>query len=431
MAIALALAWAPRCRPAALAKRAPSRLHAFASCPESSATRGGHFVQTKGAPSPAWRRWPSRPSRAQPADATTAPEASSQAQGGGAEPTRRRTTRRRASTSPTSSRPTARRSSRSPAHAVRGRGDGAARRGSSGSLELSRSGGELLLHGQRLLVISERGPDRGEPVAARRLAASRRSTTPAQTDITEVDVRDPAAHEGRAHDDRRRPVRQRPPERRDRARRDLLGAARDRDADARGRASGWVPRSRFASRDLRAPSHRAKIVACRAVRRPPAFSGLGMLSILTIDLDKGLWEVDADAVMADAQTVYGSTGHLYVATQRWIDPDTAAPSCRRRVDGDPPLRRRATPTARPTRPAARSRATCSTSSRCPSTAATCASPRPPSRCGGRARSRAEPELRDRAAPRRARRSPPSGGSPGSARASGSTRCASSATSATS
>ena len=28
--------------------------------------------------------------------------------------------------------------------------------------------------------------------------------------------------------------------------------------------------------------------------------------------------------MTDAQTVYGSTKHLYVATQRWIDPATPA-----------------------------------------------------------------------------------------------------------
>ena len=64
------------------------------------------------------------------------------------------------------------------------------------------------------------------------------------------------------------------------------------------------------------------MVACRAVLRPPSFSGLATVSILTINLDKGLWEVDADAVMTDAQTVYDSPGHLYVATQRWIDPQT-------------------------------------------------------------------------------------------------------------
>jgi hypothetical protein len=92
-------------------------------------------------------------------------------------------------------------------------------------------------------------------------------------------------------------------------------------ADVRGRASGWLPRSRFASR-ISGRHRTRKMVACRAVRRPPTFSGLGTVSILTINLDKGLWEVDADAVMTDAQTVYGSPGHLYVATQRWIDPQT-------------------------------------------------------------------------------------------------------------
>jgi hypothetical protein len=94
-------------------------------------------------------------------------------------------------------------------------------------------------------------------------------------------------------------------------------------ADVRGRVSGWLPRSRFASRI--SGRHRTRtMVACRAVRRPPVFSGLGAVSILTIDLDKGLWEVDADTVMSDAQTVYGSASHLYVATQRWIDPQTQA-----------------------------------------------------------------------------------------------------------
>ena len=152
----------------------------------------------------------------------------------------------------------------------------------------------------------------------------------------------------------------------------------------RGRASGWLPRSRFASR-ISGRHRTRKMVACRAVRRPPAFSGLGTVSILTIDLDKGLWEVDADAVMTDAQTVYGSTGHLYVATQRWIDPQTSAARPADDARRSSTASTSPTPTARPTRPAARSPATCSTSTRSPSRAATCAWPRPPTRCGGRAR----------------------------------------------
>ena len=63
---------------------------------------------------------------------------------------------------------------------------------------------------------------------------------------------------------------------------------------------------------------------CNRVSRTPAFSGLGMLSIVTLNLDKGLWQAHSDGVMTDGQTVYGSTKHLYVATQRWIDPTTPA-----------------------------------------------------------------------------------------------------------
>ena len=64
------------------------------------------------------------------------------------------------------------------------------------------------------------------------------------------------------------------------------------------------------------------VAGCATIRHPVAFSGLGMLTILTIDLDRGLWAADSDALMADAQVVYGSKSSLYVATQRWIDPQT-------------------------------------------------------------------------------------------------------------
>jgi hypothetical protein len=82
-----------------------------------------------------------------------------------------------------------------------------------------------------------------------------------------------------------------------------------------------VPARRFRSA-LTGRHYVRPAAGCRSVRRPAQFSGLGMLTILTIDLDRGLWAADSDALMADAQVVYGSTGSLYVATQRWIDPQT-------------------------------------------------------------------------------------------------------------
>jgi len=172
----------------------------------------------------------------------------------------------------------------------------------AGSLALGRPGGDLLLHGTRLIVIQG---------------------APEGSVITEVDVRDPTALKvsrtltldgqyvnARQNGASVRVVLSSTP------RAYTVPAARER-------TTGWVPRSRFAS-NISGRRRARAIVACGSVRRPPSFSGLGMLSILTIDLDRGLWAVDADAVMTDAETVYGSRSHLYVATQRWIDPRTPA-----------------------------------------------------------------------------------------------------------
>jgi len=65
-------------------------------------------------------------------------------------------------------------------------------------------------------------------------------------------------------------------------------------------------------------------VPCRSVRRPVAFAGVGMLTILTIDLDRGLPPADADALLTSGETVYASDDRLYVATERWLAPDTPA-----------------------------------------------------------------------------------------------------------
>ena len=185
----------------------------------------------------------------------------------------------------------------------------------AGSLDLGRYGGDLLLRGHRLIVIQ----GAGGPIAYRIAPAPMQT----QTIITEVDVGEPSKMKvartltldghyvnARQNGGTVRVVLSSTP------RAYAFPAARDE-------TSGWVPRSRFASRI--SGRHRVRaIVPCGTVRRPPSFSGLGVLSILTVDLDKGLWAVDSDGVMTDAQTVYGSPSHLYVATQRWIAPGTAA-----------------------------------------------------------------------------------------------------------
>ena len=79
---------------------------------------------------------------------------------------------------------------------------------------------------------------------------------------------------------------------------------------------------------LSGKTFKRKLTPCQAVTHPAQFSGLGVLAILTIDLDRGMYSLDRDGVMAGAQVVYGSEGSLYVASRRYqaaIENGTAMP----------------------------------------------------------------------------------------------------------
>ena len=58
---------------------------------------------------------------------------------------------------------------------------------------------------------------------------------------------------------------------------------------------------------------------CDRAAHPEEFSGLDMLSVLTVDLGNGLEVVDATGVLASGDTIYSSGNSLYVATQNWSD----------------------------------------------------------------------------------------------------------------
>src|ERR1035437_9380831 len=206
----------------------------------------------------------------------------------------------------------------------------------AGALPLGSTGygAQLLLRGSRLLVISgSQALPVGVGVAAPALpagvggrssafsgaasAALAPSTSPvasvpsiasspyyyaATTTITEVDVHDPAAMEvartmtveGTFVDARQNGAT---------ARLVISSAPRAIATPAlRARASGWVPARRFHSL-ITGHRYTRPIAACSAVRRPAQFSGMGMLSILTINLDRGLYASDSTALMADAQVV--------------------------------------------------------------------------------------------------------------------------------
>jgi uncharacterized secreted protein with C-terminal beta-propeller domain len=86
---------------------------------------------------------------------------------------------------------------------------------------------------------------------------------------------------------------------------------------ARTTTPDWRPTYRL-RRGRTGKVARHALVRCTSIRRPDVFSGLNSLTVLTIDIDKGLDPVDSDAVMTDGQTVYASKNNLYVATQKAI-----------------------------------------------------------------------------------------------------------------
>ncbi len=91
----------------------------------------------------------------------------------------------------------------------------------------------------------------------------------------------------------------------------------------RARRAGWVPNATLRNRRTGRKRTRA-IVACDDVRRTPRFTGAGMLTVLTVDLERGLPAIDADSVMTNADTVYASPTSLYVATNGgWLRDDTS------------------------------------------------------------------------------------------------------------
>ncbi len=207
-----------------------------------------------------------------------------------------------------------------------------------GSLQLPQGASyELLLHGNTLLVLSRGGfayPIDGIGTGVR--APVRPSLQ--QSTLTEVDVRDPAAMRvvrGLVFDTEvvtarlvgsvarvvtvssmPRPLPFVTPT-------DASSAAtaaavsRNRAVVRTARIGSWLPGYRVTGRRGETLARRS-LVQCRNVRHPSVYSGLGLLTVLTIDLGRGLAIVDSDSVVADGRTVYASQNSLYVATQRWV-----------------------------------------------------------------------------------------------------------------
>jgi hypothetical protein len=168
-----------------------------------------------------------------------------------------------------------------------------------GTLRLGGPGGELLLFGDRLLVIAASG---------------------SRTDVHEVDVRDPSAMrvvrslsmEGdyvsaRAAGGTVRVVVESAP-------RALSGTARRFRRSVR--SATWLPRAVVRRAPGAAPQRR-KLVDCRSVRRTATPSGYDVVTVVTLGIADGLQQLDADAVMTTAETIYATPDSLYVAANEW------------------------------------------------------------------------------------------------------------------
>jgi uncharacterized secreted protein with C-terminal beta-propeller domain len=89
---------------------------------------------------------------------------------------------------------------------------------------------------------------------------------------------------------------------------------------AAGKGRSALPRMTVRDR-MTHSVRRGHLGGCATVSHPGRFSGVGMLSVSTVDLRQGLPATDVDTVLTDGDIVYGSPTSLYVSTERWFDPN--------------------------------------------------------------------------------------------------------------
>ncbi|MYB27778.1 MAG: hypothetical protein F4X38_01430 [Acidimicrobiaceae bacterium] len=80
----------------------------------------------------------------------------------------------------------------------------------------------------------------------------------------------------------------------------------------------WLPHYTLGSADS---STGSLMVPCDDVHAPSVFSGFGVTTVISVPISGDFDPAQSTAVMVPGDTVYASTGSLYVATTRWVDPD--------------------------------------------------------------------------------------------------------------
>jgi uncharacterized secreted protein with C-terminal beta-propeller domain len=102
-----------------------------------------------------------------------------------------------------------------------------------------------------------------------------------------------------------------------RAERAALDANRQVIRDSQ--AEDWIPWYVHETAD--GEQTEGPLLACNRITHPRDFAGLGVLTVLTVDLAAGDLVPDAEAlgVLAGGDTIYASPQTLYVATTQWVD----------------------------------------------------------------------------------------------------------------
>ena len=98
-----------------------------------------------------------------------------------------------------------------------------------------------------------------------------------------------------------------------------VAEAANRAAVLNSALDDWLPHYTTGSADS---STGSLMVPCGDVHAPSVFSGYGVTTVISVPIGGDFDPSESTAVMAPGDTVYASTGSLYVATTRWVESDT-------------------------------------------------------------------------------------------------------------
>ncbi len=111
---------------------------------------------------------------------------------------------------------------------------------------------------------------------------------------------------------------------------DAVAEARNRSTIRTAKAEAFLPERTIRDAAGQILS-KTPLLGCADVRRPVRPSGLGMISVLNLDTDRGtgMFNADGTGIVANGDVVYASTKRLYVATTEggwgWNRPWAGAP----------------------------------------------------------------------------------------------------------